>query len=184
MKLLLDFLPIAVFFAAYKLADVYVATGAAIAATVVQLAWLRLAGHRIEVMNWLSLVLIVVFGGLTIGLHDETFIKWKPTILYWAFAAVLAGARWLRGKNLIRSLLGAQMTLPDPVWDRLNVLWTLFFAVMGALNLVIANLFDTNTWVNYKMWGSLVLTLVFTLAQGFYIGRHLREAPATPPRSE
>ena len=178
MKLLLDFLPIVVFFAAFKLADVYVATGAAIVATLVQLAWLRLSGHRIEVMNWLSLVLIVVFGGLTLGLHDETFIKWKPTILYWAFAAVLAGAAWWRGRNLVQTLMGAQLQLPDPVWARLNRIWIGFFVAMGALNLVVARLYDTDTWVNYKLWGSLGLTLAFVLLQGLYIGRHLHPAGA------
>ena len=143
-------------------------------ATLVQLAWLRLSGHRIEVMNWLSLVLIVVFGGLTLGLHDETFIKWKPTILYWLFGGALLGAR-LAGRNLMRTLMGAQMTLPAPVWDRLNLIWAGYFVVMGVLNLWVAYTFETDLWVNFKLFGTLALTLLFVVGQGLYLGRYLTD---------
>ena len=180
MKLLTDFLPILIFFVAYKMGDIYLATGAAIAATVVQLIWLRVAGKRIEPMHWLSLVIIVVFGGATLLFHNETFIKWKPTVLYWLFAAVLGvGTLFLR-RNFIRSMLAGQLALPDTVWGRLNLAWMSFFAAMGALNLYIAGNYATETWVNFKLFGSLGLTVVFVIGQAIYLGRHVQEeAPAS-----
>ena len=178
MKLLTDFLPILIFFVAYKMGDIYLATGAAIAATVVQLIWLRVAGKRIEPMHWLSLVIIVVFGGATLFFQNETFIKWKPTVLYWLFAAVLAAGVLVLRRNLIRSMLGGQLALPDAVWGRLNFAWMGFFVAMGALNLYIASNYATETWVNFKLFGSLGLTVAFVIAQALYLGRHVQEAPA------
>ena len=182
MKILADFLPIIVFFVAYKLGDIYIATAAAMVVQVAQLAWLKLSGKRIEPMHWLSLVIIVVFGGATLLLHDETFIKWKPTVLYWLFAAVLAGGALVFRRNLIRSMLGSQVSLPDPVWGRLNWAWTAFFAAMGALNLWVAYGFSTETWVNFKLFGSLGLTVAFVIGQALYLGRHVQEAPGEGPR--
>lgn len=179
MKLLADFLPILIFFVAYKLGDIYVATGAAIAATVVQLLWLRATGKRIEPMHWLSLVIIVVFGGATLLFQNETFIKWKPTVLYWLFAAVLAAGTLFLRRNLIRSMLGGQLALPDAVWGRLNLAWMGFFMAMGALNLYIASNFATETWVNFKLFGSLALTVAFVIGQALYLGRHVQEAPVS-----
>ena len=177
MKILADFLPIIVFFVAYKLGDIYVATAAAMVVQVAQLAWLKLSGKKIEPMHWLSLVIIVVFGGATLLLHDETFIKWKPTVLYWLFAAVLAGGVLLARRNFIRSMLGAQVSLPDPVWARLNWAWTAFFVAMGAINLWVAYGFATETWVNFKLFGSMGLTIAFVVAQALYLGRHVQETP-------
>src|SRR6186713_186349 len=137
MKFLFDLLPVIVFFAAFKLADIYVATGTAIAATFMQVGWLKLRRKPVEPMLWASLGLIVVFGGATLLLRDETFIKWKPTVLYWLFGAVLAGAIALR-RNLVRSMLSDQVQLPDAIWTRLNWSWVAFFAFMGALNLYVA----------------------------------------------
>ncbi len=173
-KLLFDLLPIILFFVAFKLADIYVATGVAIAATFLQIAWLKLRGRPVEVMQWISLGVIVVFGGLTLMLQDETFIKWKPTILYWLFAAVLVAGR-VAGRNFIRTLMGAQMSLPAPAWDRLNQMWVLFFAAMGALNLWVAYSWSTDAWVNFKLFCTLALTLLFVIGQGFYLGRFLKE---------
>lgn len=184
MKLLADFLPIIVFFVAFKLGGMFVATGAAIATTVGQLAWLRLSGRRIEPMHWVSLAIIVVFGGATLLLQDETFIKWKPTVLYWLFAAVLAGGVLFANRNLIRAMMGAQIALPEAAWSRLNWAWIGFFAAMGALNLYVAYGFSTETWVNFKLFGSLGLTLAFVLAQAVWLGRHAREAPPLPPSGE
>lgn len=182
MKLLADFLPILVFFLAYRLGGVYTATAAAIAATVAQLAWVRLSGRRIEPMHWLGLAVIVVFGGATLLLHDETFIKWKPTVLYWLFASVLAGGVLFARRNLIRSLMGAQIDLPDAIWSRLNLAWIGFFAAMGVANLYIAFNYPTETWVNFKLFGSLGLTVAFVMAQAVYLGRHAQQ-PLAPPRS-
>ena len=175
MKLLFDLFPIILFFAAYKLADIYVATGVAIATTIAQIVWLKATRKPVENMQWASLAIIVVFGGMTLLLKDETFIKWKPTVLYGLFAATLLGARLMAGRNLIRSMMGKQMTLPDGVWDRLNLAWVLFFVFLGVLNLFVAYRFPTDTWVNFKLFGTLGLTLAFVVAQALYVGRHVQD---------
>src|SRR5687767_653274 len=137
MKFLFDLFPVVLFFAAFKLWDIYVATAVAIGATIVQVSWLKLRGRRVDMMLWASLAIIVVFGGATLLLQDETFIKWKPTVLYWLFGAVLAGGVLVFRKNLIRALLAEQMRLPEPIWARLNWSWVGFFAFMGAANLYV-----------------------------------------------
>lgn len=179
MKLLLDFFPIILFFGAFKLYGIYVATGVAIAATIAQIAWLRYSLGKVEPMQWISLGVIAVFGGATIVLQNETFIKWKPTVLYWLMGgALLAGQLFFR-KNLMKSLMGAQMQLPDAAWRVLNWSWIGFFAVMGVLNLWVAFHFDTDTWVNFKLFGGLGLMAVFVVAQAFYLGRYMK-ADGTP----
>ena len=175
MKLLLDFFPIVLFFAAFKLWGIYVATAVAIVATIVQIAWLRHSTGKVEPMQWLSLGIIVVFGGATILAHDETFIKWKPTVLYWLMAASLAGGLLLFRKNLLKSLMGSQLELPEPAWRAMNWSWTGFFAVMGVLNLWVAYHFDTDTWVNFKLFGGLGLMALFIVAQALYLGRYVKD---------
>lgn len=175
MKLLFDLFPIILFFVAYKMVDIYVATGVAIVASILQIAWLRLSGKTIEPMQWASLGIILVFGGMTLLFQDETFIKWKPTVLYGLFAGVLAGGKLFFGRDLIRAVMGKQLSLPDPVWQRLNVAWMLFFLVMAVLNIVVAYGFSTDTWVNFKLFGTLALTLGFVIGQGFYLGRFIQE---------
>jgi intracellular septation protein len=162
------------FFAAFKLAGIYVATGVAIAATFAQVGWLKLRGRRVEPMLWASLGIIVLFGGATLLLQDETFIKWKPTVLYWLFGAVLAGALAFR-RNLIRVMLSEQVQLPDAVWSRLNWSWIGFFAFMGALNLYVAYNYSTDHWVNFKLFGGMGLMLVFVLAQALVLARFIEE---------
>jgi intracellular septation protein len=174
MKLLLDFFPIALFFAAFKLWDIYVATGVAIVATIASIAWLRWKTGKIEPMQWVSLGVIVVFGGATILAHDETFIKWKPTVLYWLMGgALLAGQLFFR-KNLLKALMGSQMELPDAAWRAMNISWIAFFAVMGVLNLWVAFNFDTNTWVNFKLFGGLGLMFAFVIGQALYLSRYTK----------
>jgi intracellular septation protein len=173
MKFLFDVFPVVLFFAAFKLSDIYVATGVAIAATCAQVGWLKLRRRRVDPMLWVSLAIIVVFGGATLALRDETFIKWKPTVLYWLFAAALAGAVLLFRKNLIRLMLGEQMALPEPVWARLNWSWAGFFAFMGAANLFVAYSFSTEQWVNFKLFGGVGLMVLFVLAQALFLARHL-----------
>jgi intracellular septation protein len=175
MKLLLDFFPILLFFAAYKLADIYVATGVAIVATIVQIAWFKYANGKIEPMQWLSLGVIVVFGGATILAHDESFIKWKPTILYWLMGGALLVGQVLLRKNLLKALMGSQMELPDPAWRAMNWSWIGFFAAMGAINLWVAYNFDTDTWVNFKLFGGLGLMLAFVVAQALYLSRYIKQ---------
>jgi intracellular septation protein len=178
MKFLFDLFPVILFFAAFKLADIYVATAAAIAATFLQIGALALLKRRIEPMLWVSLAIIVVFGGATLALRDETFIKWKPTVLYWLFGAVLAGSSLLIRRNLMRTMLSSQVRLPGPVWERLNWGWVGFFAFMGAVNLLVAFNFSTDQWVNFKLFGATGLMLLFVLGQALYLARHLQEDEA------
>ena len=175
MKFLFDLFPVILFFVAYKLANIYVATGVAIAATFAQVGWLRLRRRRVDPMLWASLGIIVVFGGATLLLRDETFIKWKPTVLYWLFALVLAGSAVFFRKNLMQLMLRAQVVLPDAVWSRLNWSWAGFFAFMGAANLYVAYSFSTDAWVNFKLFGGVGLMLLFVVAQALYLGRYLEQ---------
>ena len=172
MKFLFELFPVALFFVAILLWDIFVATAVAIGATFVQVGWLALRKKKIPPMLWASLAIIVVFGGLTLYLRDKTFILWKPTVLYWLFGAVLAGAALAR-RNLIRSLLSEQMSLPDPVWTRLNWSWVGFFAVMGVLNLYVALNFSTDTWVNFKLFGGMGLMLVFIVLQALMLSKYV-----------
>lgn len=174
MKLLIDFFPIILFFAAFKLWDIYVATGVAIVATIAQIAWLRVRNGKVEPMQWLSLGVIVLFGGATILAQDETFIKWKPTVLYWLMGGTLLVGQVAFGKNLLKSLMGAQMELPEPAWRAMNWSWIGFFAVMGVLNLWVAYHFDTDTWVNFKLFGGIGLMVVFAVGQALYLGRFMK----------
>ncbi|MCS6787071.1 MAG: septation protein A [Thiobacillaceae bacterium] len=199
MKLLFDLFPVILFFVAYQLGEanpqtaqavleaigvhlpagtrpgVFLATLVAILATVLQVAWMWLRHRRVDAMLWVSLALIVVFGGATLFLHDEAFIKWKPTVLYWLFAAVLAGAPLLFRRNLIRLLMQHQVSLPDAVWERVNLSWAAFFAFLGVANLFVAYNYSTDTWVNFKLFGTLGLMLAFIIGQTLYLTRHLKE---------
>lgn len=179
MKLLFDLFPVILFFIAYKLADIYVATGVAIIATFAQIGWVKFRHGTVDKMLWISLGLIVVFGGMTLLLHDPTFIKWKPTVLYWLFAAILLIAAGLFRKNLIRALMEKQVALPEAVWQRLNLAWAAFFALMGALNLFVAYRFSEDTWVNFKLFGGIGLMLAFIVAQGFMLSKYLPEDKET-----
>lgn len=184
MKLLIDFFPIILFFAAFKLWGIYAATAVAIVATIVQIAYLRLKNGKVETMQWLSLGVIVLFGGATLIAQDENFIKWKPTVLYWLMGGALLVGHVLFKKNFLKSLMGAQLQLPEPVWTTLNWAWTAFFALMGVLNIWIAYRFDTDTWVNFKMFGGIGLMLVFIVGQAFYLGKYLKEPETTNTRQD
>jgi intracellular septation protein len=175
MKFLFDIFPVVLFFVAFKFYDIYVATAVAIAATFLQIGWLWLRRRKIENMLWVSLGVIVVFGGATLLLQNETFIKWKPTVLYWLFAGALGIAALAFKKNLIRAMMEAQVTLPDPVWSRLLVSWIAFFAVMGVLNLAVAYNFSTDAWVNFKLFGGIGLMVVFVILQALMLSRYIEE---------
>jgi intracellular septation protein len=175
MKFLFDIFPVLLFFVAYKLADIYVATAVAIAATCAQIGWLRFRRRKIETMLWVSLVIIVVFGGATLLLQDETFIKWKPTVLYWLFGASLLIAEWVFGRNLMRTMMGTQIELPESVWSKLNLSWCTFFIIMGVLNLYVAYSYSTDTWVNFKLFGGTGLMLLFVLGQAVVLTKFVED---------
>ena len=217
MKILLDFLPIILFFTTFKYgeankewaarfasehfgfivsggvvgvaeAPVLLSTVVVIIATFTQIAVLLARGKKIDMMLWVSLALVVVLGGATIWFHNETFIKWKPSVLYWAMGLAFLVSQALFGKNLLKALMGEQLELPGAIWQRLNLAWIGFFALMGLLNLYVAYNFSTATWVDFKLFGGMGLMLLFTLAQGLYLSRHMKpeaapaEASSEPPR--
>ncbi|MBI4204137.1 MAG: septation protein A [Betaproteobacteria bacterium] len=175
MKFLFDIFPVVLFFTAFKFYDIYVATAVAIGATFVQIGWVWLRHRKVEKMLWISLGVIVVFGGATLLLRDETFIKWKPTVLYWLFGTALAVGALIFKKNLVRTMMEKQVTLPDMVWTKLQASWIAFFVVMGALNLFVAYNFSTDAWVNFKLFGGIGLMLIFVLLQALMLGKYVQD---------
>ena len=203
MKILFDFLPIALFFGMFKYAEgnkdwaastatdwlgfmvaggvvgpaeapVLLATVVVIVATLAQILWIKLRGRKVDTMLWVSLALVTVLGSATIYFHSESFIKWKPTVLYWVMGGSLLVGELVFKKNGIKSLMGAQMTLPDAVWRKVNFSWVTFFAVMGFINLWVAFNFSTSTWVNFKLFGGMGLMFVFVLAQALFLGKYIK----------
>jgi intracellular septation protein len=172
-KFLFDLFPVILFFIAFKIWGIYTATAVAIAASFTQIAWLLARGKKVDTMLWISLGIIVVFGGATLLLHNETFIKWKPTVLYWLFATVLLGGKILFRRNLMRAMMEKQITAAEPIWDKLNLSWAGFFIIMGAVNLYVAYSFSTETWVNFKLFGSMGMMLLFVILQGIWLSRHI-----------
>lgn len=173
MKQILDFLPIALFFIAYKTYDIYTATAVIMAATVVQMAILYKLDGKLATMHKVTLALVLGFGAMTLGFHDERFIKIKPTVLYTFMALALAVALWVFKKNFLKSMLGAQMALPENVWRNLTVAWIFYSLGMAVLNAYVAYFYTTEQWVNFKLWG-YAFPLVFIVAQGFYIAKYLQ----------
>ncbi|RMH61183.1 MAG: septation protein A [Zetaproteobacteria bacterium] len=173
MKLLSDFLPVLLFFTAYKLYGIYVATAVLIVASLVQTLWHRLHFGRFENNHLITLALVLVFGGATLMLHDELFIKWKPTVINWLFALLFLASRWFGGQSLLERMLGDKIELGQRVWRRLNLAWIAFFIAMGGANLYVAFHFDTDTWVNFKLFGMMGLTFAFIIGQSLYLARHL-----------
>ena len=174
MQFLTDFFPLLLFFAAYMWQGIYVATGVAMVASIVQIAWIHWKHGRAGVVHWLSLVIIVVFGGATLILQDETFIKWKPTVLYSLFAAILAIGKLVFSRDLLAHLM-KDVVLPPSIWTRLTWAWVAFFVFMGVLNWYVAFHFSLDTWVTFKVWGGTALFVVFALAQGLWLSRHVNE---------
>lgn len=174
MKMLFDFFPIIVFFAAFKLSDnnMVIATEAGIAATVLQVAIFWLKHRRFEKMHLITLVLISVFGGITIALEDSFYIKWKTTILEWVFALVFLGSQYFGKRNLVERMMGAAIRAPAHVWKKLNYAWVVFFILMGFINLYVIYNFDDEAWVNFKTFGMLGMTIVFVILQSIYVTRH------------
>ena len=177
MKLLIDFFPILLFFGAYKLHDIYVATAVLMAATALQMVLIYAIDRKLQLMHKVTLLLILVFGALTLALHDDRFIMWKPTVLYAAMGLALALALWIWRKNFLQILLGSQLSLPAPVWARLTVAWVGYFLFMAAINGWVAAYYSTEDWVNFKLWG-YIFPVLFIVGQGVYIARHLKDETA------
>ena len=216
MKILFDFLPIILFFGMFKYAEghtdwaarfatehfgfivsggvvgteeapVLLATVVVIAATAVQIGYLLARRQKIDMMLWVTFVLVVVLGGATVWFHNATFIKWKPSVLYWAMGLAFWISQTFFRKNLLQTMMGQQLELPASVWQRLNLAWIMFFALMGVLNLYVAYSYSTSTWASFKAFGATGLMLVFMLAQGVYLSRHIKpeaEGTAAAPRVE
>lgn len=175
MKLLFDFFPVVAFFIAYKMFDIYVATGVAIAATLVQVAVSWFSTRKVAAMQLVTLAIIIIFGGLTLALKDEQFIKWKPTVINWLFGAGFLLSQLIGDRTAIERLMGANLSLPKLVWGRLNLGWVVFFFAMGGANLYVMTYFDRDTWVNFKLFGMLGLTFVFVVCQAFYLSRYMTD---------
>ena len=175
MKLLFDLFPVILFFVAFKFSNIFIATAVAIVATFAQIGWVWYRHRKVDTMLWISLGVITVFGGATLLLQNETFIKWKPTVLYWLFASVLLGGRLLFKRNLITVMLEEKMQMPDLAWNRMNLSWVGFFTAMGLANLFVAYSYSTDIWVNFKLFGGMGLTFAFVLLQGFMLSKYIEE---------
>ena len=173
--MLIDFLPVALFFIVYKAEDIYVATAVLIIASAIQTVGYRLWKGKFEQSHVITLILVAAFGGLTLMLHDEMFIKWKPSVINWLFGAVFIGSMWIGDKPIIQRMLGGQVNLPTEVWSKLNIAWASFFIVLGFINLYVVYNFDTDTWVNFKLFGMLGLTLAFIVAQSLYMAKFMQD---------
>ncbi|HEX7441063.1 MAG TPA: septation protein A [Caldimonas sp.] len=209
MKFFFDFLPVILFFGTFKVAEgradlaarfasehlgflvsggvvgpaeapVLLATLVVILATLLQVAFQLVRGRKVDLMLWMTFGLVVVLGGATIWFHNPTFIKWKPSVLYWAMGLAFWLSQAIFRKNLLQTLIGEQLELPASVWQRLNFAWVAFFGLMGLLNLYVAYSYSTSTWASFKAFGATGLMLVFVLVQGFYLSRHLKP-PADVP---
>ena len=178
MQFLLEYAPIILFFVAYKLKDIYFATGVAIAASVVAIAWAWFGTKRVSTMQWLSLAIIVIFGGATLLLHDETFIKWKPSALYGAFALALLFGKLVLKKNWIQVVFKqAQIQAPDALWSKLTWAWIVFFVVMAALNGYVATNYSLDAWVNFKVWWAMGLFFAFTIGNVVLLAKYMKDSP-------
>lgn len=195
MKLFFDFLPIVLFFVAYKFGGgdyqfngqiyqvegIYAATAVMIVATLIQVSYTWIRHRTVERAHVITLVLVVLLGGLTLWLQNPDFIMWKPTAVNWLFALVFIGAYVFTDKSLLERMMGEHIQLPAKIWSRLNVAWVLFFLFSGIANLYVAFNFDEATWVNFKLFGMLGLTIAFVIAQSIYLARHAVEVSKENP---
>jgi intracellular septation protein len=176
MKFLFDLFPVILFFVAFKIAGIYVATGVAIAATLVQIAWTAYHHRKVDAMLWVSFGVIVVFGGATLAFHNDTFIKVKPTALYWIFAIGLLVSQIGFGKNMMEVMMGKQIDLPHKIWGQINLAWAAFFTLLGILNLIVVFVLHAtdSQWVNFKLFGCTGLMIVFIVAQSLWLAKHIK----------
>ena len=178
MQLLFDFLPVLAFFVAYLLADIYVATAVLIVAVLIQTAVSFIRHRKVSPMLLISAALVLLFGGLTLWLHDSTFIKWKPTIVNLLLAAGFGVSHFMRGPTIVQRMIGDNVQLDAVDWRRLNLMWIGFFLFSAAANLYVAFNFAEATWVKFKLFGLLGLTLLFVVLQGLWLARRA-EAPGS-----
>ena len=186
MQFLFDFFPLILFFATFKFYGIFVATGAAVVASLVQVSWLKLSGRKIEPMHWITLGAIVILGTATIVLADEVFIRWKPTVVYWIFSGILFGTHLWGNKTAIERVMGSKMEMPAQAWRTMNLSFGVFTLAMGILNLYVAFIYgadlDPDTqrehWVNFKVFGTLVLTFVFVFFLMLVVSRHVKSEEA------
>ena len=178
MKFMFDFFPVLLFFIAYKMYDIYIATAVLIIACFVQTMGHWAVHRRFEKSHLITLVLVSLFGGATLLLQDEMFIKWKPSVINWVFGIAFIGSQFMGEKNFIQRMLGTHLELPQRIWRNLNSAWALFFIALGFVNLYVVYHFDTDTWVNFKLFGLMGLTLGFMLLQGLYLAKHIKDIPA------
>lgn len=197
MKQFIDFIPLFLFFIVYKLdprtvevagqqvtlGGIFSATGVLIASSIIVYGILFITQRKLEKSQWLTLAACLVFGSLTLAFHSETFLKWKAPVVNWLFALAFTGSHFIGDRLLIKRLMGHALALPDAVWARLNVAWIVFFLFSGAANLFVAFTFQS-IWVDFKVFGSLGMTLLFLVGQGIYLSRHLHDADTTTPKTE
>lgn len=178
MDFFIDLVPALPFLlVAFNLVDMFVATKLAMAAAVLQVIASRLRYGRVKRMHAVTFAAIIVFGGITLLLHDDTFIKIKPTVLNWGFALVFLGAPLLFKKNLLRMMLGEKLAMPDFAWARLNLMWVAYFTAIGAANLYVALRLPAEVWGKFRVFGMYGALLVFMVIQGFYVYRHMLPEP-------
>jgi len=175
MKILFDLFPVLLFFVVFKLFGVYAATATAIIATILQVIWMKYRHGKVDTTLWVSLCIITLFGGATLLLHDENFIKLKPTVLYWFFAGAIIFSRAFLDKNIMRALLHTKMDLPDRIWHHLNHAWSAFFALLGFANLYVAFNFSLDTWVDFKLFGTSGMMFVFIMLQAYILSKYIKE---------
>lgn len=175
MKLLFDFFPIILFFVAFKFYGIYTATAVAIAATLAQVGYSWIKNRKVEPMQWITLLLITVMGGLTLYFQDEQFIKWKPTVINWLFGIAFLGSQFIGERPFVERMMSGNLHLPAMIWKRLNLSWAFFFIALGFVNLFVIYNFDTETWVNFKLFGMLGLTLAFVILQAVFLSKYMPE---------
>lgn len=184
MKLLFDFFPIILFFIGYKIVGIYFATGVAIAASFLQLLLYRIKYKKFDKIQVASFLMVLVLGSLTLTLQNPWFIKWKPTVIYWLFASILFVSAFIGQKPAIQRVFEQSVPLKGNIWRRLNMVWVLFFLLMGIANLFVAYQYSTNTWVNFKLFGGIGITFLFVFAQGLFLAKHIEDSPIRSPSSQ
>jgi len=173
MKQFFELIPLLIFFAVYKMVDIYAATASLMVTTGLMLAYNYLRNGKAEKMHVITFLMVLIFGGLTLILHDDLFIKWKVTVIYALFTVALLVSQFLFKKPIIKQMLSKELSMPDNIWNKLNTAWALFFAALGVLNIYIAFNLPQEVWVNFKVFGLLGATLAFTVLSGIYLYRYL-----------